>query len=40
MKRHNFKNLKIWEKGIELAMSSYELTGKFPKKKNLGLFLR
>jgi four helix bundle protein len=37
MKRHNFKNLKIWEKGIELAISSYELTGKFPKEEKFGL---
>jgi four helix bundle protein len=37
MKRHNFKNLKIWEKGVELAIRSYELTGKFPKEEKFGL---
>ena len=37
MKRHNFKNLKIWQKGIELAISSYELTGSFPREEKYGL---
>ncbi|MGB5981568.1 MAG: four helix bundle protein [Nonlabens sp.] len=37
MKRHNFKNLKIWQKGIELAITSYEITRKFPKEEKYGL---
>ncbi|WP_438962997.1 four helix bundle protein, partial [Nonlabens sp.] len=28
---------KIWEKGIELAIQSYEITGKFPKEEKFGL---
>ena len=37
MKRHNFKNLKIWQKGFEIATASYNLTGSFPKEEKFGL---
>lgn len=37
MKRHNFKNLNIWQNGIELAITSYEITGAFPKEEKYGL---
>lgn len=37
MKRHNFKNLKIWQKGIAIAKSSYEITGSFPNEEKFGL---
>ncbi|MBL4888264.1 MAG: four helix bundle protein [Flavobacteriaceae bacterium] len=30
MGRHNFKKLKIWQKGIELASYNYKLTRTFP----------
>jgi len=31
MKRHNFKNLKIWKDGISLVSENYKLTKTFPK---------
>ena len=31
MKRHNFKNLKIWQEGIKLVSDTYKLTRTFPK---------
>lgn len=37
MKRHNFKNLLIWQKGIEIATASYNLTGSLPKEEKFGL---
>lgn len=37
MKRHNFKNLLIWQKGIEIATASYKLTGSLPKEEKFGL---
>lgn len=30
MGRHNFKNLKIWQEGIQLVRNSYKITNKFP----------
>ena len=30
-KRHNFKNLKIWQESIELVSETYKLTRTFPK---------
>ncbi len=37
MKRHNFKNLKVWRKGLEIAVSSYKLTKSFPSEEKFGL---
>ena len=28
--RHNFKNLKVWQKAVDLAVSVYELTKSYP----------
>ena len=31
----NFKELKIWQKGIEIALDTYKLIDTFPKPKNI-----
>jgi len=33
----NFRELKIWNKGIELALQAYQLTGQLPKEELYGL---
>jgi four helix bundle protein len=33
----NFKELKIWKKGFEIAVKSYKLTSNFPKKEKFGI---
>jgi len=33
----NFKELKVWKAGIEIALKTYELTRKFPKHEVYGL---
>jgi four helix bundle protein len=33
----NFKNLKVWQKGFEIAKLTYNLTKKFPVEEKLGL---
>jgi len=33
----NFKNLKIWEKGIDLVVNIYNKTDNFPKEELFGL---
>lgn len=30
MKRHNFRNLKIWKDGVDLTMQTYEMVRSFP----------
>ena len=37
-KRHNYKNLKIWEIGIEIVNDVFILTSEFPKEEKFGLF--
>lgn len=37
MKAHNFKELNVWQKGIELVVSIYKLTSNFPKEEKFGL---
>lgn len=37
MKRHNYKNLKIWNLGIEIVDEVYKLTDTFPKEEKFGL---
>jgi four helix bundle protein len=32
-----FKELKIWQKGFDIALKSYKLTGYFPKEEKYGL---
>lgn len=34
---NNFKDLKIWHKGINLVIDIYELTSKFPLEEKFGL---
>lgn len=36
-KIENFKDLKIWQKGIELAKMIYQVTDMFPPKKYMEL---
>ncbi|MFM9910361.1 MAG: four helix bundle protein [Chitinophagaceae bacterium] len=33
----NFKELKIWQKGIDIAVKSYRLANTFPKEEKFGL---
>jgi four helix bundle protein len=33
----NFKELKIWQKGFEIAVSSIRLTNSFPKEEKFGI---
>lgn len=33
----NFKELKIWQKGFDIAVKSYKLTGYFPKEEKYGI---
>lgn len=35
--RHNFKNLKIWQKSVDLAVKVYEITKSFPVKERFGI---
>ena len=34
----NFKELKIWQKGFEIAVDTYQLLKLFPNQKNMHLF--
>jgi four helix bundle protein len=33
----NFRELKIWQKGFEIAVKSYQLVASFPKEEKFGL---
>jgi four helix bundle protein len=35
---HNFRVLKIWQKGIELVKACYKITEKFPSSEKYGIF--
>jgi four helix bundle protein len=37
MKRHNYKNLKIWQIGIEITTLVFELSLSFPDNEKIGL---
>jgi len=37
MKIHNFKELLVWQKAMDLAVFAYKLTGFFPKEEKFGL---
>lgn len=37
MKRHNYKNLKIWNAGMEIVENVFKLTNKFPQEEKFGL---
>lgn len=36
-KRHNHKNLKVWQKGVEIMKQIYSLTSSFPKREDFRL---
>lgn len=36
----NFKELRIWEKGMDIAVKCFRLTDKFPKEEKFGLSLQ
>ena len=33
----NFKQLKIWERGFQIAVKSFQLVSSFPKEEKFGL---
>lgn len=35
--KHNFKNLKVWQKAVDLAVNVYELTKSFPAEEKFGI---
>ena len=35
--KHNFKNLKVWQKAVELAVLVYEVTKYFPTEEKFGI---
>ena len=35
--KHNFKNLKVWQKAVELAVLVYEVTRSFPTEEKFGI---
>jgi four helix bundle protein len=37
MKVHNFKELLVWQKAMDLAVFAYKLTASFPKEEKYGL---
>lgn len=37
MKINNFKELQVWQKAMDLAVFTYQLTGYFPKEEKYGL---
>jgi len=37
MRRHNYKNLKIWTLGMEIVDDVFEVLNKFPKEEKFGL---
>jgi four helix bundle protein len=37
MKIHNFKELLVWQKAMDLVAFTYKITGFFPKEEKFGL---
>lgn len=37
MARHNFRNLKIWQEGVEFVLSNYAITNNFPDSERFNL---
>ncbi|WP_373493438.1 four helix bundle protein [Aquiflexum sp.] len=35
--KHNFKNLKVWQKSVDLAVKVYQLTGNFSSEEKFGM---
>ena len=40
MRRHNFKELRIWQLGMEIVDDIYQVTRHFPKEEQFGLTLQ
>ena len=40
MRRHNFKELRIWQLGMEIVDDIYDITSSFPKEEQFGLTLQ
>ncbi|WP_291783854.1 four helix bundle protein [Cecembia sp.] len=36
-RKHNFKNLKVWEKSVDLAVKVYQVTNEFPNEEKFGI---
>lgn len=36
-RKHNFKNLKVWEKSVDLAVKVYNITTEFPNEEKFGI---
>lgn len=36
-RKHNFKNLRVWEKSVDLAVKVYEVTAEFPAEEKFGI---
>jgi four helix bundle protein len=34
---HNFKNLKVWQKSVDLAVKIYQITAEFPVSEKFGM---
>jgi hypothetical protein len=37
---NNFKNLKVWQKGFDIAVHAFKLADTLPKEQNLGLVFK
>lgn len=35
--KHNFKNLKVWQKSVDLAVKVYEISQSFPSEERFGI---
>lgn len=35
--RHNFKNLMVWNKAVDMAVKVYQITSKFPNEEKFGM---
>jgi four helix bundle protein len=35
--KHNFKNLKVWQKSVDLAVKVYHITKEFPSEEKFGM---
>jgi four helix bundle protein len=37
IRKHNFKNLKVWEKSVDLAVKVYQVKTEFPNEEKFGI---
>jgi four helix bundle protein len=35
--KHNFKNIKVWQKSVDLAVNVYHMTATFPSEEKFGM---